>query len=141
MKRYFKRGLVDKKAEKELAERYRGELKIATPDVTRRVSALSGGNQQKVVIAKWLCTENRILIFDEPTRGIDVGAKAEIYALIGRLAGEGYAILVVSSDQMELIGISDRVYVMKDGEVVGELGREEITAENIVSYAVGKEEA
>ena len=140
MKRYFKRGLVDKKAEKELAERYRGELKIATPDVTRRVSALSGGNQQKVVIAKWLCTENRILIFDEPTRGIDVGAKAEIYALIGRLAGEGYAILVVSSDQMELIGISDRVYVMKDGEVVGELGREEITAENIVSYAVGKEE-
>ena len=139
MWKYFKGGIVNGKAENEQAENYRKELRIASPDVTRNVSALSGGNQQKVVIAKWLATGCRILIFDEPTRGIDVGAKSEIYALMNRLASEGYAILAISSDQKELIGISDRVYVMKDGEITGELAGEEITAENIVAYAVGKE--
>lgn len=139
MRQYFKGGLINRKAENEQAEKYRKELRIASPDVVRNVSALSGGNQQKVVIAKWLCTGCRILIFDEPTRGIDVGAKSEIYALMNRLAAEGYAILTISSDQKELIGISDRVYVMKDGEITGELAKDEITAENIVAYAVGKE--
>ena len=139
MRQYFKCGLINRKVENEQAEKYRKELRIASPDVTRNVSALSGGNQQKVVIAKWLCTGCRILIFDEPTRGIDVGAKSEIYALMNRLAAEGYAILAISSDQKELIGISDRVYVMKDGEIAGELAKDEITAEAIVAYAVGKE--
>lgn len=140
MRKYFKYGLVNKRIESEKAEQYRGELRIACPDVQKRVSALSGGNQQKVVIGKSLCTGCRILIFDEPTRGIDVGAKSEIYALMNELASQGYAILAISSDQKELIGISDRVYVMKDGEVAGELSENEITAENIVMYAVGGEE-
>lgn len=141
MYKYFKNGIVNEKAELEQAEKYRTELRIASPDVTRNVRALSGGNQQKVVIGKWLCTGSRILIFDEPTRGIDVGAKAEIYALMNKLAEEKYAILVISSDQKELIGISDRIYVMKDGEITAELFKDEITAENIVAYAVGKEGA
>lgn len=140
MWKYFKGGLVNVRAEKEQAEKFRKELRIASPDVTRNVATLSGGNQQKVVIAKWLCTGCKILIFDEPTRGIDVGAKSEIYALMNQLASEGYAILAISSDQKELIGISDRCYVMKDGEITGELTKDEITAESIVSYAVGKEE-
>ncbi len=139
MWKYFKGGIVNHKVENEQAEKYRRELRIASPDITRSVSALSGGNQQKVVIAKWLATGCRILIFDEPTRGIDVGAKSEIYALMNQLASEGYAILAISSDQKELIGVSDRVYVMKDGEITGELAGNEITAENIVAYAVGKE--
>lgn len=139
MWKYFKGGIVNHKIENEQAEKYREELRIASPDITRSVSALSGGNQQKVVIAKWLATGCRILIFDEPTRGIDVGAKSEIYALMNQLASEGYAILAISSDQKELIGVSDRVYVMKDGEITGELEGNEITAENIVAYAVGKE--
>lgn len=140
MQIYFKHGLVNEKAEKQQAEKYRKELKIASPDVIRNVSVLSGGNQQKVVIAKWLCTGCRILLFDEPTRGIDVGAKSEIYALMNKLASEGYAILAISSDQKELMGISDRVYVMKDGEIAGELERSEISATNIIAYAVGKED-
>ena len=132
---------MDKKAEKELAERYRGELKIATPDVTRRVSALSGGNQQKVVIAKWLCTENRILIFDEPTRGIDVGAKYEIYELMNEMAEHGIAVVMISSELPELIGMCDRIYVISEGRMAGLVEKQDMTQENIMMLATGGKES
>ncbi len=101
---------------------------------------LSGGNQQKVVLGKWLCTDCDILIFDEPTRGIDVGAKAEIYELMSGLAEKGKAILIVSSEQKEIVGLCDRVYVMHEGRVRKELEGGEITQERIVTHALGKDE-
>ena len=88
------------------------------------VIELAGGNQQKVVVAKWLLTDSDLIIFDEPTRGIDVGAKAEIYGIINDLANQGKAVLIISSDMPELIGLSDRIYTMKDGEITGELTRD-----------------
>lgn len=135
----FKNFIVNPKTEIDAAKKFRDELHIASPDVMAMVKSLSGGNQQKVVLSKWLCTGCSVLIFDEPTRGIDVGAKAEIYALMNRLAGDGYAILVISSDQMELLGISDRIYVMCEGEITAELSKEEATPELMLSYAIGKE--
>ena len=96
---------------------------------------LSGGNQQKVVLAKWLATNSKVLIFDEPTRGIDVGAKAEIYQLMRKLAQEGKAIIMISSEMPELIGMSDRVLVMRSGKIMGELSKEEVTQEGILTLA------
>ena len=116
------------------------ELRIATPNAEKLVGELSGGNQQKVVIGKWLETGCKFLIIDEPTRGIDVGAKSEIYKLLDRLVGEGYGILMISSEMNEVIGISDRVYVMKDGEITGEVTRENMTQEAIMRFAVGGKE-
>ena len=132
----FPNRLLNQKKENEAAEKARKELRIATPSVEKLVGELSGGNQQKVVIGKWLNTDSKFFIFDEPTRGIDVGAKAEIYQLLDKLAGEGAAILMISSEMNEVIGLSDRVYVMREGDVVKELMREELTQEAIVSYAV-----
>jgi len=133
-------GFLNRKKETEVAERYKESLKIATPDVTKLVRYLSGGNQQKVVLGKWLCTDCDILIFDEPTRGIDVGAKAEIYELMSGLAEKGKAILIVSSEQKEIVGLCDRVYVMHEGRVRKELEGGEITQERIVTHALGKDE-
>lgn len=138
LRKLFKNHILNNQTELEVSNKYHSELRIASPDVIRAVKALSGGNQQKVVLAKWLCTGCKIFIFDEPTRGIDVGAKAEIYTLMNKLALEGCAILFISSDQMELIGVSDRTYVMSDGEIVGELQKDEISAEKIVALAVNK---
>lgn len=134
----FKNFIVNSKVEIKEAEKYREELRIASPDVIRAVSSLSGGNQQKVVLGKWICTGCNVLIFDEPTRGIDVGAKAEIYELMNKLASQGYAILVISSDQIELLGMSDRIYVMCEGEITAEVDRNTATAALLVSYAIGK---
>lgn len=139
LRKLFKNFIVNKKVELKTAENFRDELHIASPNVTTMVKSLSGGNQQKVVLGKWLCTGCNVLIFDEPTRGIDVGAKAEIYALMNKLAENGYAILVISSDQMELLGISDRIYVMCEGEITAELSKKEATPELVLSYAIGKE--
>ena len=97
--------------------------------------SLSGGNQQKVVLAKWLLDEPEIIIFDEPTRGIDVGAKRDIYLLIGELARKGKAIIVISSEMPEVMGISDRILVMNEGRISGELRREEFSQEKIMHYA------
>lgn len=133
----FKKHVLDDEVELEVATQYHKEMRIASPDVERPVVALSGGNQQKVVLSKWLCTGCELFIFDEPTRGIDVGAKTEIYELMNRLAAQGCAILVISSDQMELLGISDRIYVMSDGEIKAHFTKEEATVEKIVAYAVG----
>ena len=136
----FRRGILHRKPEDEIGKKYVKELRIATPSADKLVGELSGGNQQKVVIGKWLETGCRFLIIDEPTRGIDVGAKSEIYHLLDRLAGEGYGILMISSELSEVVGISDRVYVMKDGEITGEVTRPNLTQEAIMRYAVGGEE-
>jgi ABC-type sugar transport system ATPase subunit len=136
LNRFFPSRLVNKKKQRTVAQKFADEVDVQPSNVRYYAGRLSGGNQQKVVIAKWLATECDILILDEPTRGIDIGAKAEIYELIDSLANEGKAILIVSSDQMEVAGISDKVYVMRDGEISGELKGNEISPENIISNAV-----
>ena len=105
----------------------------------QKVINLSGGNQQKVVLAKWLALNPRILIVDEPTRGVDVGAKAEVHQLLNQLAGQGVAILMISSELPEILGMSDRVLVMREGRLAGELSRAEATQETIMSMATGLE--
>ena len=137
LSKVFKGGVLNGKIEDEIGKKYVSELRIATPNAEKLVGELSGGNQQKVVIGKWLETGWKFLIIDEPTRGIDVGAKSEIYKLLDRLVGEGYGILMISSEMNEVIGISDRVYVMKDGEITGEIGRDNMTQESIMHLAVG----
>jgi ribose transport system ATP-binding protein len=119
------------KANKESAALLR-QLRIATPSTKQPVGLLSGGNQQKVVIGKWLAAGAKVFIFDEPTRGIDVGAKAEIFALIDGLVNEGAAVLMISSEQAEIVHVCDRAYVMRDGCIVGELSRHELSEDNIV---------
>jgi len=108
------------------------QLRIATPTSRQTVAVLSGGNQQKVVIGKWLATGAKLFIFDEPTRGIDVGAKSEIFALIDRLVAHGAAALMISSEQAEICRVCDRAYVMREGRIAGQLSRPELTEENIV---------
>src|SRR5204863_9724275 len=120
---YLRCWLVRTSLEIENARRQRERLKIRAPDVMTSVGALSGGNQQKVVLAKWLSMRPRVLIFDEPTRGIDVGAKQEIYDMLRRLADTGVAILMISSDMEEVIGVSDRIAVMHEGSISGFLDR------------------
>lgn len=135
--KYFPKGFLNSRVESEIAEQYKAELKIATTNVEKLAGELSGGNQQKVVIGKWLATDNKFFIFDEPTRGIDVGAKAEIYQLLDKLASEGAAILMISSEMNEVIGLSDRVYVMYEGEIMGEFNHNEVSQEAIVAKSVG----
>jgi ABC-type sugar transport system ATPase subunit len=128
-------GAIDSKQERAIATRYVKMLSIATPSIAKVVSELSGGNQQKVVLAKWLASKPKILILDEPTRGIDVGAKAEVHALMSQLAGQGMAILMISSELSEIMGMSDRVIVMCQGRVTGEFQRHELSQEKIMSCA------
>jgi ribose transport system ATP-binding protein len=135
---YAKGGLVSGDAERKQGEQSRRDLDIRTPDATVRTGSLSGGNQQKVVLAKWLAMKPRVMIFDEPTRGIDVGAKSEIYRLMRQLADNGVAVLMISSDMEEVIGVSDRVAVMHEGSISGILGRDQFSEENILRLAVGK---
>jgi ribose transport system ATP-binding protein len=129
--------IVDAKREREVAEDQRRKLAIKTPDVDTLVVTLSGGNQQKVVLGKWLSMRPRLMMFDEPTRGIDVGAKSEIYALMRALADEGVAILMISSDMEEVIGVSDRIAVMHEGRISGFLEREDFSEHNVLMLAVG----
>ena len=128
-------GLVHAGRERRVAERYVRELDIRTPSVTQRVGDLSGGNQQKVVLAKWLFSGARVLLFDEPTRGIDVGAKYEIYQLINRLAERGLGVVLISSELPELIGLCDRILVMAQGRIVGELAGPDMTQERVMQLA------
>ena len=128
-------GIVNDKKINEVSEKYIKELKIKTPDGNAIVGNLSGGNQQKVVLAKWLLDEPDIIIFDEPTRGIDIGAKREIYLLINNLAKEGKAVIVISSEMAEVMGICDRILVMAEGRINGEVQREEFSQEVIMGYA------
>ena len=113
-----------------------GKLRIATPSPARAAQTLSGGNQQKIVIAKWLAAGAKLFIFDEPTRGIDVGAKAEIFGVIGELVAGGAAVLMISSEQSEIVSVCDRAYVMRDGRIVGELARTELSESNILKLAM-----
>jgi ribose transport system ATP-binding protein len=141
MNRYARAGLIAFKRERIAATDICRKMNVKAPSVEERVINLSGGNQQKVVLAKWLSLEPRVLIFDEPTRGVDVGAKAEIYALMRELAENGVAILMISSDMEEVLHISDRVAVMHEGVLTGILERSECAEENIMRLAVGKRAA
>lgn len=116
------------------------ELKIKTPSDEQQVVLLSGGNQQKVVLGKWLALKPRILLLDEPTRGVDIGAKQEIYRLMEELAESGVAVLFVSSEMAEIIGMSDRTLVMHEGRFTGELQREQLGEEAIMQLATGRSE-
>ena len=130
------RGVVNSNEEIKVAEHYRKALRIKTPTVMTVVGQLSGGNQQKVVLAKWFHADGDLLIFDEPTRGVDVGAKTEIYSLIKSLAAEGRAILVISSEHIELFGLCDRILVMREGELTGSLAPEDYTEEKLLKLAM-----
>ena len=122
-------------AERVIAQKYVQSLQIKTPHVEEIVHHLSGGTQQKVVLAKWLLTQSRLLIFDEPTRGIDVGAKMEIYRLINDIAAQGVAILLITSELPEALGMCDRLYVMREGRIMGELRRSEADQEAVMRLA------
>jgi ribose transport system ATP-binding protein len=137
LERYAPSGLISFEKEKEGSKEVCRRLNVKAPTVETKAANLSGGNQQKVVLAKWLALEPKVLIFDEPTRGIDVGAKAEIYELMRKLAETGVAIIMISSDMEEVINVSDRVAVMHEGRVTGVLTRAETTEENIMRLAVG----
>ncbi|HPU95955.1 MAG TPA: sugar ABC transporter ATP-binding protein, partial [Bacillota bacterium] len=127
--------------EKKVARKYVDELRVATPSVQKLAKFLSGGTQQKVVIAKWLASGSRVLIFDEPTRGIDVGAKQEIYKIMGDLVEEGVGILMISSELPEIISVCDRIYVMHEGRITGEVMQADANQELILGLAMGKEVA
>ncbi|MGF1630819.1 MAG: multiple monosaccharide ABC transporter ATP-binding protein [Kiloniellaceae bacterium] len=130
------RGVIDSAKERRVALEFRDRLKIRTPNVFQKVANLSGGNQQKVVLSKWLFAGPQVLILDEPTRGIDVGAKFEIYTIINQLAGEGKGVVMISSEMPELLGMCDRIYVMNEGAFVGELSAAEASQEKIMSMIV-----
>ncbi|MGB7836488.1 MAG: ATP-binding cassette domain-containing protein, partial [Terrimicrobiaceae bacterium] len=135
--RFVKNGFVDQRTLTAECEKLKGMLRIKTPDLYERIENLSGGNQQKGLIARWLLTKPKILILDEPTRGIDVGAKAEIHRLISKLAGEGLAVIMISSEMPEILGMSDRIMVMHDGHVTGFLDRSEADQVSIMHLASG----
>ncbi|BER93344.1 MAG: ribose transport system ATP-binding protein [Candidatus Atribacteria bacterium] len=131
------RGWINSSKEREMAADQVNKLSIKTPSLEQKVLYLSGGNQQKVVVAKWLEKNPRVLILDEPTRGIDVGAKAEIYNLIDKLSQRGVGVIMISSELPEILGISDRILVMREGKIVAELTREEATPQKIIMAAAG----
>lgn len=129
---------IDGKRERAVTQKYIGELQIKTPSQEQTIQNLSGGNQQKVVLAKWLFTQSKVLIFDEPTRGIDVGAKVEIYKLMNELVRRGAVVLMISSELPEVLGMCDRILVMHEGHISGELDRSEATQEKIMTLATGE---
>jgi putative multiple sugar transport system ATP-binding protein len=134
LKRLSKASVVNQNQEVVEAENYRKAMNIKTPSITQLTGNLSGGNQQKVVLSKWIMTQPDILMLDEPTRGIDVGAKYEIYTIINQLADQGKGVLVISSELPELLGICDRVYVMSEGRITGEVLKAEATQENLMKF-------
>ena len=133
MKRVLRAGVISSSLEEKLSKEYADKLHVVTPSMETEVQYLSGGNQQKVVIAKWLFQNSEILFLDEPTRGIDVGAKAEIYRLINRMAKDGKTIIIISSEMPELLGMCDRIMVMHEGHKMGELNAAEATQEKIMA--------
>jgi rhamnose transport system ATP-binding protein len=140
LRRVSRLGLVDRPAERAIAARYVDELRIKTPSIATDVGALSGGNQQKVALARWLSIEPAVLILDEPTQGVDVAAKSEIHDLMGTLAGRGVAILMISSEMPEILGMSDRIAVMRTGTIRAVLSRHEATQAKILALALGHRE-
>ncbi len=130
-------GVLSHSLEMAAAQRYVKDLTIRTPSLSQIVNNLSGGNQQKVVVAKWLFCDSKILIFDEPTRGIDVGTKYAIYELIGALARDGRGVIVISSELPEILGLTDRLLVLHEGSLAATLTTADTTQEEILSYAAG----
>ena len=131
--RFFsKRGVINGNEEILAAEEYKKKINVKANSINQVVGSLSGGNQQKVVLAKWMLTQPDVLILDEPTRGIDVGAKYEIYCVINELAKQGKAVIVISSEMPEIIGTCDRIYVINEGEIAGELTSAEVSQEKIM---------
>jgi ribose transport system ATP-binding protein len=137
MARFSKAGIINHRKLKRTAEDLLKRVNLRPFQLDRQIKLFSGGNQQKAIIARWLAAGSRILLFDEPTRGIDVGAKSEIYRLIEDLAAEGHCVIVVSSELPEVLRVSDRVLVMRDGAIAAKLGRDQLSEETIVSHAVG----
>ena len=135
--RVSRHGLIDGGQERALALSYLHQLRIKAPSVYTATSALSGGNQQKVALARWLAIEPKVLILDEPTQGVDVGSKSEIHGLMMDLAERGLAIIMISSELPEILGMSDRIAVMHQGTIAGILTREEATQQKILSLALG----
>ena len=133
--RISKASVINSGTERSTAEKYRTEIQIKCPNINQLVKNLSGGNQQKVILGKWLAADSQLIIFDEPTRGIDVGAKYEIYKLINDLVESGRSVLMISSEMEELIGMSDRIIVLAEGQMTGELTKEEFNADTIMAYA------
>lgn len=137
IKKFCRFGVINSKKEKECIKHYCDKLAVKTTDYEKEVQHLSGGNQQKVIVGKWLATDSDIIIFDEPTRGIDVGTKHEIYEIINQLADEGHAIIMVSSEFEELIGVADRIVVMSEGKLVGEVAKDRFNKELLLDMASG----
>ena len=133
--RISKGTVINEKKEEEIAQTYRKEISIKTPTLDQLVKNLSGGNQQKVILAKWLAADSELLIFDEPTRGIDIGAKQEIYTLINHLVEQGKTVLMISSEMEELMGMSDRILILAEGNMTGELNKSEFDQERIMQLA------
>ena len=133
--RISKASVIDSKTENETAKKYEKEMRIKTPTLDQLVKNLSGGNQQKVILGKWLAANAELIIFDEPTRGIDVGAKYEIYKLINELVEQGRYVLMISSEMEELMGMSDRIIVLAEHEITGELNKDEFNADRIMAFA------
>ena len=133
--RISKASVIDSKTENETAKTYEKEMRIKTPTLDQLVKNLSGGNQQKVILGKWLAANAELIIFDEPTRGIDVGAKYEIYKLINELVEQGRSVLMISSEMEELMGMSDRIIVLAEHEITGELNKDEFNADRIMAFA------
>ena len=141
LKELFPSGIYKKKTAAKVTEEYVNRLKIATPSIEKLVNYLSGGTQQKIVVAKWLMSKSKVFIFDEPTRGIDVGAKTDIYELMDILVESGAAIVMISSDLPEVLGMSDRIYVMSQGAIVGEFDAKDADQNTILQYAFGQKNA
>jgi putative multiple sugar transport system ATP-binding protein len=127
-------GVIDRNREYKVADSYRSKMNIKAPSVSSITGKLSGGNQQKVVLSKWIFTGPDVLILDEPTRGIDVGAKYEIYGIINELAAQGKAVVVISSELPELLGLADRIYAISEGKLTGEVSREDASQETLMHY-------
>jgi ribose transport system ATP-binding protein len=136
LRQFSRGGILDLRGERVKAQEFVSTMRVATPDVEKRVLDLSGGNQQKVVIAKWLNTHAEVFLFDEPTRGIDVGGKIEVYRLMGELLSRGAAIVMISSELPEILGLSDRILVMREGRICGEFTRAEASEQTILNCAL-----
>jgi ribose transport system ATP-binding protein len=130
-------GIINRQAHSAVAQKYVDLLNVKTPSIDQTVKLLSGGNQQKIIIGKWLFRESRVLFFDEPTRGIDVGAKYAIYQIMDELAARGIGVVLISSELPEVLGMSDRIIVFHEGKVMGELTTKQTTQEEIMHYASG----
>ena len=137
LEKLWRSGVINNNEEVRISEQYVSDLAIKTPSVEQKVGNLSGGNQQKVVLSKWLLTKPKVLILDEPTRGIDVGAKFEIYNIMNRLVDQGVCIIMISSELPEILGMSDRILVMHEGRMVGDLPRSAATQERVMFFATG----